>query len=41
MKLKDEINKINKQTIYIRDKKEDISDIMSKFGKEVDDFLKD
>jgi hypothetical protein len=41
MALKDEIKRIENQTREIQRENEDIKKIMSNFGKEVDDFLKD
>lgn len=41
MALKDEIKRIENQTREIQQENEDIKKIMSNFGKEVDDFLKD
>lgn len=40
MQLKDEINKINKQSQQIHEANLDIQDIMKGFGNEVDEFLK-
>ena len=41
MTLQDDITRINNQTKQIQKENEDIKKIMSNFGKEVDDFLKD